>query len=145
MSTYFPKTGEIRRDWFVVDADGLTLGRLATQVAKVLSGKVCPAYTPFVDTGGFVIVLNAEKVRLTGKKWTDKIYRHHSGYPGGLKETAARDVMAKFPTRMIEHAVRGMLPKNRIGDRLIRKLKVYAGGTHPHRAQKPGPFPLKLS
>ena len=143
MTTYFPKKGELERPWFVVDAEGLTLGRLSTEVARVLTGKTNPAFTPHVDTGGFVVVINAEKVALTGKKWTDKIYRHHSMYPGGLKETAARDLMAKSPVRLIERAVRGMLPKNRIGDRLYRKLKVYAGDRHPHAAQKPAPFPTK--
>lgn len=141
MSTYFPKTGEIPRNWFLVDADGKTLGRLATEVARVLMGKHKPAYAPNVQTGDFVVVVNAEKVRLTGKKWTDKMYRHHSMYPGGLKEIAARDLMAKAPAKLLEHAVRGMLPKNRIGDRLIRKMKVYAGDRHPHQAQKPAPFP----
>jgi large subunit ribosomal protein L13 len=145
MSTYFPKNGEIPRNWFLVDADGKTLGRLATEVARVLMGKHKTCYTPHVQTGDFVVVVNAEKVRLTGAKWTDKIYRHHSMYPGGLKETAARDLVAKQPTRLIEKAVRGMLPKNRIGDRLIRKMKVYAGDHHPHQAQKPEPFPMKLS
>ncbi len=145
MSTYFPKSGEIPRNWFLVDADGKTLGRLATEVARVLMGKHKTCYTPHVQTGDFVVVVNAEKVRLTGAKWTDKIYRHHSMYPGGLKETAARDLVAKQPTRLIEKAVRGMLPKNRIGDRLIRKMKVYAGDHHPHQAQKPEPFPVKLS
>jgi large subunit ribosomal protein L13 len=145
MSTYFPKNGEIPRNWFLVDADGKTLGRLATEVARVLMGKHKTCYTPHVQMGDFVVVVNAEKVRLTGAKWTDKIYRHHSMYPGGLKETAARDLVAKQPTRLIEKAVRGMLPKNRIGDRLIRKMKVYAGDHHPHQAQKPEPFPVKLS
>jgi large subunit ribosomal protein L13 len=141
MTTYFPKKGELDRPWYVVDAQGLTLGRLCTEVAKVLTGKTNPAFTPHVDTGGFVVVINAGKVALTGKKWTDKIYRHHSQYPGGLKETAARDLMAKNPVRLIERGVRGMLPKNRIGDRLYTKLKVYAGDRHPHQAQKPAPFP----
>ncbi len=145
MSTYFPKNGEIPRNWFLVDADGKTLGRLATEVARVLMGKHKTCYTPHVQMGDFVVVVNAEKVRLTGAKWTDKIYRHHSMYPGGLKETAARDLVAKQPTRLIEKAVRRMLPKNRIGDRLIRKMKVYAGDHHPHQAQKPEPFPVKLS
>ncbi len=144
MSTYFPKTGDVPRNWFLVDADGKTLGRLATEVARVLMGKHKPSYAPSVQTGDFVVVINADKVRLTGKKWTDKIYRHHSMYPGGLKEIAARDLMAKAPTRMVEHAVRGMLPKNRIGDRLIRKMKVYAGDSHPHQAQRPAAFPAKF-
>lgn len=145
MRTLFPKSGEVRRDWFVVDAEGKTLGRLATEVARVLMGKHKPLYTPHLQVGDFVVVVNAEKVRLTGKKWTDKIYRHHSMYPGGLKEISARDLLAKQPAKLIEHAVRGMLPKNRIGDRLIRKMKVYAGDRHPHEAQKPAPFPVALS
>ncbi|MEW5765237.1 MAG: 50S ribosomal protein L13 [Acidobacteriota bacterium] len=145
MRTEFPKSGDVRRDWFVVDADGKTLGRLATEVARVLMGKHKPLYTPNAQVGDFVVVVNAEKVRLTGNKWTDKVYRHHSMYPGGLKEISAKDLLAKHPTRLIEKAVRGMLPKNRIGDRLIRKMKVYAGERHPHEAQKPAPFPVALS
>ena len=144
MSTYFPKKGEVPRDWYLVDADGKTLGRLATEVARVLMGKHRATYTPNVDAGGFVVVVNAEKVRLTGNKWLDKIYYHHSLYPGGLKRVPAREMMAKKPRFLIEHAVRGMLPKNRIGDRLIRKMKVYTGEKHPHKAQQPGPFPVKL-
>ncbi len=145
MRTEFPKSGDVRRDWFVVDADGKTLGRLATEVARVLMGKHKPLYTPNAQVGDFVVVVNAEKVRLTGNKWTDKVYRHHTMYPGGLKEISAKDLLAKHPTRLIEKAVRGMLPKNRIGDRLIRKMKVYAGERHPHEAQKPAPFPVALS
>jgi large subunit ribosomal protein L13 len=145
MRTEFPKSGDVRRDWFVVDADGKTLGRLATEVARVLMGKHKPLYTPNAQVGDFVVVVNAEKVRLTGNKWSDKLYRHHSMYPGGLKEISAKDLLAKHPTRLIEKAVRGMLPKNRIGDRLIRKMKVYAGERHPHEAQKPAPFPVALS
>ncbi len=145
MRTYFPKPGEVPRQWYLVDADGETLGRLAAEVARVLMGKHKPTYTPHVQMGDFVIVVNAEKIKLTGKKWTDKIYRHHSQYPGGLKEIAARDLLARHPTRLIEKAVRGMLPKNRIGDRLIRKMKAYAGERHPHAAQKPEAFPFKIS
>ncbi len=144
MSTYFPKNGEIPRNWYLVDAEGKTLGRLATEVARVLMGKHKPTYTPHVQTGDFVVVVNAEKVHLTGKKWSDKIYYHHSMYPGGLRERTANEMRAKQPTRMIEKAVRGMLPKNRIGDKLIRKVKVYAGEKHPHQAQKPEPFPVTL-
>jgi large subunit ribosomal protein L13 len=142
MSTYFPKPGELPRNWYLVDAEGKTLGRLATEIARVLMGKHKPAYAPNVQMGDFVVVVNAEKIRLTGKKWTDKIYRHHSMYPGGLKEVAARDLMAKKPERLVEHAVKGMLPKNRIGDRLIRHMKVYAGDKHPHAAQMPAAFPV---
>ena len=144
MDTYFAKKGDIERPWFVVDADGVTLGRLSTQIAKVLMGKNTPAYTPHADAGGFVVVINAGKVSLTGNKWTDKMYRHHTGYPGALKEIAARDLIAKHPTKLLEHAVRGMLPKNKIGDKLFKKLKVYAGPNHPHQAQNPGSFPANL-
>lgn len=143
-STVMAKRGHSSRGWYVVDAQGKTLGRLATQVAQVLMGKHKPTFTPHVETGDFVVVLNAEKVQLTGNKWTDKIYRRHTQYPGGLIETPARDLVAKHPERLIEHAVRGMLPKTRIGDRLIRKMKVYAGDKHPHTAQKPAEFPLSL-
>ena len=137
MSTYFPKAGEIVRKWFVVDASGQTLGRLASKVAEILTGKRNPRYTPFIDTGDHVVVINAEKIRLTGKKETDKIYRHHSLYPGGLSEKAARFVRAEKPESMIERAVLGMLPKNKLGRKMIKKLKVYRGTTHPHDAQKP--------
>jgi len=143
-STYMAKKGELPREWYVVDAQGKTLGRLATQVARVLMGKHKPTFTTHVDSGDFVVVINASKVHLTGKKWTDKIYRHHTMYPGGLVETPARDLMAQSPAKFIDHAVRGMLPKTRIGDRLIRKMKVYAGDKHPHQAQTPAAFPLKL-
>jgi large subunit ribosomal protein L13 len=144
MSTHFVKTGEVLRDWYLVDADGKTLGRLATEVARVLMGKHKPTYTPNADAGGFVVVVNAEKIRLTGNKWLGKIYFHHSQYPGGLTALPAREMMSRKPRFLVEHAVRGMLPKNRIGDRLIRKMKVYTGENHPHKAQQPGPFPVKL-
>ena len=137
MSTYFPKQGEIVRKWFVVDASGQTLGRLATRVASILRGKHSAKFTPFIDTGDHVIVINAEKVVLTGKKETDKIYRHHSMYPGGLKERAARFVRAEKPETMIEEAVWGMLPKSKLGRKMLKKLKVYRGTNHPHQAQKP--------
>lgn len=143
-STVMAKVGETPRGWYLVDAEGKTLGRLATQVAMVLMGKHKPTFTPHVETGDFVVVVNAAKVNLTGKKWTDKMYHRHTQYPGGLISTAARDVMAKKPEFLVEHAVRGMLPKTRIGDRLIRKMKVYAGDVHPHSAQQPAAFPLKL-
>lgn len=145
MSTFFPKPGEIPRRWYLVDAEGQTLGRLSTEVARVLMGKHKPVFAPNVQMGDFVIVVNAAKIRLTGNKWKDKIYRHHSQYPGGLKEIRAKDLIKRHPTRLIEKAVRGMLPKNRIGDRLIRKMKVYAGEQHPHKAQKPEPFPFSIS
>jgi len=143
MRTMFPKKDEVQREWYVADAEGKTLGRLSTQVARVLMGKHTPAYAPHVDTGGFVVIINAEKVKLTGKKLTDKIYYRHSQYPGGLKQQTAGELLAKHPTRVIEYAVRGMLPKNKLGSRLIRKLKVYAGDQHPHQAQQPQPFPWK--
>jgi large subunit ribosomal protein L13 len=137
MRTYFPKQGDIEPRWFVIDADGKTLGRLSTVIANIITGKTKPTYTPFLDTGDHVIVINAEKIRLTGKKESDKIYRHHSLYPGGLKEKAARFVRAEKPETMIETAVSGMLPKNKLGRKMIKKLKVYRGTQHPHLAQKP--------
>ncbi len=127
----------VERKWYVVDASGKTLGRLATQVASVLRGKHNPFYTPHVDCGDYVIVVNADKIVLTGNKWDDKIYYRHSGYPGGLKERTAKEVMAKFPTRMVESAVKGMLPKTTLGRAMYKKLFVYAGSEHPHQAQKP--------
>ncbi|MGI6360526.1 MAG: 50S ribosomal protein L13 [Acholeplasmatales bacterium] len=127
----------IERKWYVVDASGKTLGRLATQVASVLKGKHNPFYTPHVDCGDYVIVVNADKIVLTGNKWDDKLYYRHSGYPGGLKTRTAKEVMAKFPTRMVERAVKGMLPKTTLGSAMYRKLFVYAGSEHPHQAQQP--------
>ncbi|HHW10588.1 MAG TPA: 50S ribosomal protein L13 [Firmicutes bacterium] len=135
--TFMAKDGELDKKWYVVDAEGQTLGRLATKVATLLRGKHKPAYTPHVDSGDYVIVVNAEKVQLTGKKLTDKIYYRHSQYPGGLKSITAGDFIAKNPRKVIELAVWGMLPKNHIGRKQIRKLKVYAGPDHPHEAQKP--------
>jgi large subunit ribosomal protein L13 len=137
MRTYFPKKGDIEPRWFIIDAEGKVLGRLSTTIASILAGKNKPTYTPFLDTGDHVIVINAEKVVLTGKKETDKIYRHHSQYPGGLKERAARFVRAEKPERMIEEAVWGMLPKNKLGRQMLKKLNVYRGAKHPHEAQKP--------
>lgn len=127
----------IERKWYVVDASGKTLGRLATQVASVLKGKHNPFYTPHVDCGDYVIVVNADKIVLTGNKWDDKTYYRHSGYPGGLKTRTAKEVMAKFPTRMVERAIKGMLPKTTLGNAMYRKLFVYAGSEHPHQAQQP--------
>ncbi len=127
----------VERKWYVVDAEGKTLGRLASQIAAILRGKHKPTFTPHVDCGDFVIVINAEKVHLTGKKMTQKIYRRHSGYPGGLKEIVAKDLLERRPTRALELAVKGMLPHNRLGRQMYRKLKVYAGPEHPHAAQKP--------
>ena len=134
---------DIRRDWFVVDASGLVLGRLATRIARVLSGKHRASYVPHLDTGDFVVVTNAEKIRFTGNKLDEKVYRHHTGYPGGLKTVQARDVQAKYPERIVESAVRGMLPKSKLGRKQLKKLKVYRGPKHPHEAQQPRP--LKIS
>ncbi len=131
------KTGEISRNWHVIDAGDKILGRLASEIAMILMGKDKPIYTPFVDTGDFVIVVNAEKIALTGKKLDNKLYRSYSGYIGGLKETNARRMLEKKPEYLIWHAVKGMLPKNRLSDRLITKLKIYKGEAHPHEAQKP--------
>ena len=136
MRTYFPKKGDIEPRWFVIDAEGQVLGRLSTAIAKIISGKNKPTYTPFLDTGDHVIVINAEKIVLTGKKEEDKIYRSHSLYPGGLKSKAARFVRAEKPESMIEEAVWGMLPKNKIGRKMLKKLKVYRGTNHAHAAQK---------
>jgi large subunit ribosomal protein L13 len=137
MRTYFPKQGDIEPRWFVIDAEGKVLGRISTEIARIISGKNKPTYTPFLDTGDHVIVINAEKVLLTGRKETDKMYRHHSLYPGGLKEKQARFVRAEKPEQMIEQAVWGMLPKNKIGRKMLKKLKVYRGTAHPHQAQQP--------
>lgn len=127
----------IEQKWFVVDAEGKTLGRLATVVASVLRGKLKPTYTPHVDCGDYVVIINAEKIELTGKKWTDKLYYRHSEYAGSLKTRTAKEVMAKFPTRMVEKAVEGMLPHTSLGRAMYKKLYVYAGNEHPHIAQKP--------
>lgn len=137
MRTYFPKEGDIKARWFVIDAEGQVLGRLSSAIASIISGKTKPTYTPFLDTGDHVIVLNAEKVVLTGNKEGDKMYRRHTGYPGGLKERAARFVRVEKPEAMIEEAVWGMLPKNKIGRKMLKKLKVYRGTNHPHQAQQP--------
>jgi large subunit ribosomal protein L13 len=140
MSTYFPsgKGLEQHRQWHIVDADGLTVGRLASEIARILMGKHKPTYTPFIDAGDHVIVINASKVIFKGGgKLTDKIYRHHTGFPGGLKEISARDLLAKNPVKLLELAVKGMLPKTKMGRAMGSKLKVYAGAEHPHGAQKP--------
>ncbi|MDP4176380.1 MAG: 50S ribosomal protein L13 [Bacteroidota bacterium] len=137
MKTFVAKPGEVQRKWYIVDAEGKPLGRLASEVAKILRGKHKPTYTPFVDTGDHVIVLNAEKVVLTGKKLDQKIYRHHSGFPGGLKELKYRTFMATKPEKAVELAIKGMLPKNSLGRAMYRKLKVYKGSEHEHQAQKP--------
>lgn len=143
MKTYQAKKEEVEHQWYLVDAQGKVLGRLATELAKILRGKNKPIYTPHVDTGDFVIVVNAGKVALTGKKMKDKIYYHHTGYPGGIKEMSAEKLLAKKPTEMIRIAVKGMLPKNSLGRQMIQKLKIYAGAKHPHEAQKPVPLQLQ--
>jgi len=140
--TFSAKPGEIQREWYVVDAAGKTLGRLASEIVKILRGKHKPIYTPHVDCGDFVIVVNADKVRVTGRKLDQKMYYRHSGYPGGFKSISLRDQLARHPERVIEAAVRGMLPKNRLGRRMIKKMKVYASPTHPHQAQQPKPLEL---
>ncbi|WIF95558.1 50S ribosomal protein L13 [Caminicella sporogenes] len=137
MKSYVAKPHEVERRWYVIDAEGKTLGRLATQVATILRGKHKPIYTPHVDTGDFVIIVNAEKVKLTGKKLDQKMFRWHTGYPGGLKERTYRDMLNNRPEKVIFHAVKGMLPKNRLGRKMIKKLKVYRGPEHNHQAQKP--------
>jgi len=137
MKTPVPKQGEIVRQWHVVDADGQVLGRVASKAAMILMGKHKPIYTTFLDTGDHVIVINAEKIRLTGRKDEQKVYRNHSGYPGGLREVGVAKVRATRPTKMLEQAIAGMLPKNKLGKQMYRKLKVYAGAKHPHQAQKP--------
>ena len=140
MKTWTAKPGEIQRDWYVVDAEGKTLGRLATQVANALRGKRKPQYTPHCDTGDFVVVVNAEKIRVTGNKRADKVYRRHTGYPGGLKSRTLAEMLDRRPEEVIRKAVRGMLPKNRLARQQITKLKIYAGSEHPHQAQQPKPM-----
>lgn len=135
--TYSAKDADVQGKWYVVDASGAVLGRLASTIAARLRGKHNPLFTPHMDTGDFVIVINAEKVRLTGRKWVQKLYHRHSGYIGGLKTESAKEVLQKRPEDLIRRAVKGMLPKNRLGSRLYTKLKVYAGAAHPHQAQQP--------
>ncbi len=142
IKTYSPKKDDIRREWFVIDAKDQTLGRLASQVAALLRGKHKPIFTPHMDTGDFVIIINADKIRVTGKKLDQKVYYRYSGYPGGLHARTLREQLARDPERVIRLAVRGMLPKNRLGRHMIRKLKVYAGNQHPHQAQQPKPYEL---
>jgi large subunit ribosomal protein L13 len=143
MPTYIPKGDDLDRKWFLIDAKGQVLGKLASLAAQILTGKRKPSYTPFLDTGDHVIVINAEQVHLTGRKETGKIYRRHTGYSGGLKSVAARDLRAERPTRIVEEAVRGMLPKTKLGKAMFSKLKVYAGATHRHQAQKPQPIGIR--
>ena len=140
MRTFTPSTDSIAREWHVIDAEGLVLGRVATVAAKLLQGKHKPSYTPFLDTGDHVIVINAARVKLTGRKDEQKLYRSHSGYEGGLREDRAKDVRKANPVRLVEEAIRGMLPKTKLGDAMYRKLKVYRGADHPHTAQKPTQF-----
>lgn len=140
MKTYLPKVEDIDRRWYVVDADAQVLGRVASEIATVLMGKNKPIYTDFLDTGDFVVVVNAEKVRLTGQKLDEKTYYRHTGRPGGLKETNARTLRDKHPERLLQLAVRGMLPKNKLGRKMLKRLKIYAGGEHPHQAQQPQPL-----
>ncbi|MDO9516136.1 MAG: 50S ribosomal protein L13 [Syntrophales bacterium] len=135
MKTYSAKKEEVVRDWYLVDAEGKVLGRLAVEIARRLRGKHKPVYTPHVDTGDFIVVVNAEKITLTGKKLTDKIYYHHTGYPGGLKSTTADKLLAEKPEEVLFSAVKGMLPKNSLGRQMLKKLKVYKGDKHPHKAQ----------
>jgi len=137
MRTYSPKPGDIEDKWFVIDADGKVLGRLASETAKILRGKHKPRYTPHVNCGDHVVVINAEKIRVTGKKPLQKLYRRHTGWPGGLKTIVYRDMQKKFPERIIHLAVKGMLPKTRLGRAMARKLRVYAGPDHPHVSQNP--------
>jgi len=140
MSTPFPSSKTIEREWHVIDAEGQVLGRLATRIATMLMGKHKPMYTPFLDCGDHVVVINAEKVVLTGNKMNDKIYYRHTGYPGGIKEARARRVMREHPTRILQSAVRGMVPKTKLGRQMLTKLRVYAGPEHPHEAQQPQPY-----
>jgi large subunit ribosomal protein L13 len=143
VKTYHAKPGEIEREWLLVDATDMTLGRLASEVAQILKGKRKPAYTPHVDTGDFVIIVNASKIKVTGNKLEDKKYFRHTGHPGGLREVALGDQLAKFPERVIEHAVKGMLPKNTLGRAMGMKLHVYGGPEHKHQAQKPRQITLE--
>ena len=143
MNTYMAKAGDVQRKWYVVDAEGMVLGRLASQVAAVLRGKHKPIYTPHVDTGDFVIILNADKVVLTGKKLDQKVYYKHSGFPGGLKETVYRRLMEQKPEFAVQHAIVGMLPKGPLGRQMAKKLKVYRGTEHAHAAQQPEKLELK--
>ncbi len=143
MSTYMAKPANVDRKWYVIDAEGVVLGRLASQVALMLRGKHKPTFTPHVDTGDFIIVVNTDKIVLTGNKLNDKIYYHHTGHPGGLKETKYRDLMATKSEFALKKAVRGMLPKGPLGNKMFKKLKVYAGAEHEHAAQKPEVFEMK--
>lgn len=142
MSTYYAKKGEVAQEWLLIDAENLVLGRVASLAAQILKGKLKPQYTPHVDTGDYVVIVNADKIKVTGAKATDKIYFRHSGYPGGLKQETFEQALQRHPERILERAVRGMLPKNTLGRAMGKKLKVYAGPEHPHKAQ--GPRQIKL-
>ncbi len=142
MATYLAKPADVKRKWYLIDANGKTLGRLAARVAILLRGKHKPTFTPHVDTGDHVVVINAGKVALTGDKLRTKTYTHHTGYPGGLKSITAEHLHAKKPTELLERAIKGMLPKNTLGKQMARKLKVYPGAEHPHKAQSPEPLAL---
>ncbi len=144
MKTYSAKPKDVRREWFVVDATDKILGRLATEVARRLRGKHKPEYTPHIDTGDHIVVVNADKIRVTGNKMEDKVYHRHTGYPGGIRSVVLKDLMAQHPERVIEKAVKGMLPKNKLARHVITKLKIYAGSEHPHSAQQPQPFPAHI-
>jgi large subunit ribosomal protein L13 len=143
MPTYIPKGGDLDRKWFVIDAKDQVLGKLAATAASVLSGKRKPIFTPFLDTGDHVIVINAAQIHLTGRKESEELYRHHTGHLGGLRSRSVGQMRAKRPARIVEEAIKGMLPKTRLGRAMFLKLKVYAGGTHPHQAQKPQSLRLK--
>ena len=143
MRTFSPKAGDIQRQWHVIDASDVVLGRLASHVAMLLRGKHKPIFAPHIDTGDFVVVVNAEKVALSGNKLQDKRAYRHSGYPGGIRSVSYSELLAKHPERVVEKAVKGMLPKNSLGRNMLRKLKVYAGPDHPHQAQRPTPFTIK--
>lgn len=142
MTTVSAKPAEVRRDWYLIDAEGKTLGRMASEIARRLRGKHKPIYTPHVDTGDYIVVINAEKVRVTGNKLKDKIYYRHTGYVGNLKSISLEKLLQKAPERVIQHAVKGMLPRNPLGRAMFKKLKVYAGPEHPHQAQQPKPLDL---
>ncbi len=142
MRSYVAKKETVQQEWLLVDAEGQVLGRLATRLARILQGKHKPIYTPHVDTGDFIVVVNAEKVRVTGNKMTQKMYQRYSGYPSGLRERPLAVMLQRHPERVLEQAVRRMVPKTKLGDRMFRKLKVYAGPDHPHQAQKPQPITL---
>jgi large subunit ribosomal protein L13 len=137
MKSFIPRAEDMQKRWYVIDAEGKILGRLATRVARLLTGKDKPIYTPFLDTGDHVIIINAEKIRLSGKKLTDKMYRRHTGYPGGLREVSAEVLMSKNPGKLVREAVIGMLPKTKLGRAMRKKLKIYRGAQHPHQAQQP--------